>query len=38
VLGLEVGDRHLASGSGKTLGQQLATFRRRRLGFRELAL
>lgn len=38
VLGLEVVGRHLASGSGKTLGQQLATLRRRRsLGYRELA-
>src|SRR5512143_3699024 len=37
VLGLEVVGRHLASG-GKTLGQQLATLRRRRgLGYRELA-
>ena len=38
ALGLELAGRHLASGSGKSLGQQIATLRRRRgLGYRGLA-
>lgn len=38
VLGVEVAGRHLANGSGKTLGQRIRTLRRRRgLGYRKLA-